>query len=218
MRNQAEDDVTPSLPSGLAELLAAARANTPEAMERLLHAASASPAPAAGVEHLLFACADVPCALPLTALREVMRATPETIPLPHSPPWMHGVFPWQSEIVALVDPAPMLLGRQHLAAVDTPARPAGARAATMALVVGDGERALAWVVDTVGDIAAVEAQDVKDVKDVRAARGADLPPRERYVTGVYEHAHTGARYALLDAGRLLDDLLDAIAEGGPNHG
>jgi chemotaxis signal transduction protein len=215
MRDQVEDGVTPSLPFGLAELLAAARANTPEAMERLLHAASASPAPAAGVEHLLFACADVPCALPLTALREVMRATPKTIPLPHSPPWMHGVFPWQSEIVALVDPAPMLLGRQHLAAVDTPARPAGARPATMALVMGDGERALAWVVDIVGDIAAVEA---KDVKDVRADGGADLPPRERYVTGVFEHAHTGARYALLDAGRLLDDLLDAIAEGGLNHG
>jgi chemotaxis signal transduction protein len=212
MGDQAESGAAP-LPSGLAELLAAARANTPEAMERMLHTAGAPPASTAGVEHLLFACADVPCALPLTALREVMRPAPATIPLPHSPPWMHGVFPWQSEIMALVDPAPMLLGRQHLAAVDTPARLTGTPPpTTMALVVGDGERALAWMVDTVGDIAAIEAQDV------RAAGGADLPPRERYVTGVYEQTHTGARYALLDAGRLLDDLLDAIAEGGPNHG
>ena len=216
MRDQPADGATtPSPPSGLAELLAAARDDTPEAMERLLRTASASPAPAAGVEHLLFACADVPCALPLTALREVMRATPETIPLPHSPPWMHGVFPWQSEIMALVDPAPMLLGRQHLAAVDVPARPVGVRAATTALVVGDGERSLTWVVDTVGDIAAVEA---KDVRDVPAASDANLLPRARYMTGVYAHAHTGTRYALLDAERLLDDLLDAIAEGGSDHG
>lgn len=216
MRDQAEDSAaTPSLPSGLAELLAAVRANTPEAMERLLQAASAPPESAAGVGHLLFACADVPCALPLTTLREVMRTTPAIILLPHSPPWMHGLFPWQAEIMALVDPAPMLLGRQHLAAVDTPARLAGARPAAMALVVGDDQRALALVVDTVGDIAAVEAADVKDVP---AGGGADLPLRERYVTGVYEHASTGTHFALLDAGRLLDDLLDAIAEGGPNHG
>jgi len=216
MRDQPENGATPPLPSGLADLLAAARANTPEAMERLLHAASATPASASGVEHLLFTCADMPCALPLTVLREVMRAAPAATPLPHSPPWMHGVFPAQSEILALVDPAPMLLGRQHLAAVDPPARPAGTRpATTMALVVGDGERALAWLVDTVGDITPVEA---KDVRDVRAASGAGMPPRERYLVGVYEQTHTGARYALLDAERLLNDLLDAIAEGGANHG
>lgn len=210
--DQTDAGATP-WPAGLTELLAAARDTAPEAMARLLQAAGDAPASTArGVEYLLFACANVPCALPLTALREVMRATPETIPLPHSPPWMRGLFPLRTEVLALVDPAPMLLGRQHLPAVDTPARPSGAHDTAMALIVGSGARSLAWLVDSVGAIAAIEATDV------RAASGADLPPRERYVTGLYADARTGARYALLDAERLLDDLLGAIAEGGRDHG
>jgi len=213
MRDQAGDSATPPLTAGLAELLAAARADAPDAVERLLRTSSATSAsPTSGIEHLLFVCADVPCALPLTALREVMRATPETIPLPHSPPWMRGVFPLRAEILALVDPAPMLLGRQHLPAVDVLAKPTGTRATAMALVVGSDERSLAWVVDTVGAIAAVEA------KDVDAGGGVGQPARERYVTGVYEDARTAARYTLLNAERLLDDLLAAIAEGGRDRG
>src|SRR5262245_53023561 len=69
----------------LARLVAAARQDplgTLELMLRRAELAQAAFERASGKEHLLFVCAEVACALPLTALREVLLSVPRAVPLP----------------------------------------------------------------------------------------------------------------------------------------
>lgn len=220
----------------LAQRLAAARAGTVDAMERLLAAAQTgepSPQMPSGTGHLLVRCMGIECALPLSALREVLPIVPQAIYLPFSPEWMLGIFPLRNEMVGLVDPAPLLASRdvahERLAAAsfdlqrDTSPSPApsgghhtagilpgnGNRSA-MAVVVGSGERCLSWVVEAVGDIAL--AQD-GELHSLAGYALQDVPIARRYISRVYVPRETGAQIVVLDAEAVLTDLLKALEDG-----
>src|SRR5579862_7237302 len=102
------------LPTDLTQLLATARASRATAVAQLLQQAEQTSNAArttVGVEHLLFVCANIPCAVPLTDLREALPTLPQTTPLPFSAPWLLGIFPLRTEVIGLADPIPLLLGR-----------------------------------------------------------------------------------------------------------
>jgi len=229
----------------------------------------------AGIEHLLFVCAGVPCAAPLAELREALPTMPRTTQLPFSPPWLLGLFPLRTEIIGLVDPTPLLTGagrtannarpdpwnatrswaadaQSALAAVGAQAEPwrwgaaagvgataggalgadvfgisgprGGAQgtlftpggvptALTRAILVGDGARSLALVVDALGAIARVQDGEIVGA----AASGASstpapLPFDARYVAGVYTPVGGGRHFVVLQMTTLLDDLLDALEQ------
>jgi chemotaxis signal transduction protein len=156
----------------------------------------------AGSQYLLFTCGGVRCAVALRTLREVLSHVPTTVPLPHSPPWTVGMFALRSELIALVDPAPALLG----------ATPGEARAPVSAvLLVGSGPRTLGWTVGDVGAIAAVRPEEIAP-----APRSA--PVWERYALGVCAPATGEGTAILLDADRLLDDLLNELEEREQRNG
>lgn len=201
--------------------------STAELMERLL--ASAQSGDVAfearpGTEMLLFWTRGVQCALPLTALREVLPEPPRAVFLPFSPAWMLGIFPLRNELVGLVDPAALLFGSG--AGNGAPAAPGwpggaslaglpGAKASTAAVLVGSGERCLAWMVDAVGEITNVDDGGVVAESAGASAASAIAP---RYVAKVYRDEAEGRDIVALRADALLDDLLSALEEGGDGEG
>ncbi len=219
-----------TLPPPLAQLLTVTRANTAGVMERLMLQAQTGETPfeeLTGIEYLLFTCGGVECGVPLAALREVLPALPQVAPLPASPEWMMGVFALRAEMIALVDPAPVLL--DHAAAYATP-RPSPAShtapvASTLpqdrsqassihrprsALIVGTGERCLAWAISLVGDLVRLEDHEI--LPHTHEAT-ADAPRvRERYILGDYIVPENGRRYTLLNAELVLDDVLHELEE------
>ncbi|MGH2517727.1 MAG: chemotaxis protein CheW [Ktedonobacterales bacterium] len=216
----------------LAQLMAAARASTVDAMERLLDSATTGELPTqlpAGTGYLLFVCAGRECAVPLSALREVLPAVPRTVYLPFSPEWMVGIFPLRNEMIGLVDPVPLLMR------TDTPTQASRESAPDLgsfgspllrssdmvadgapgtALVVGNEDRCLAWAVDSIGDIALVQDAELRDL-DGNALRG--LPFARRYVTQLYSPHDAPGDTFVLNAEALLADLLDALAEEDEGH-
>lgn len=216
----------------LAQLMAEARTNTMDAMERLLETGQAGELPEplpAGMGYLLFVCAGRQCAVPLSALREVLPAVPRAVYLPFSPDWMLGIFPLRNEMVGLVDPVPLLTRREtasegseanasqtsphtslrRQSAVFTP----GGAPAT-ALIVGREDRCLAWAVESVGDIALVQDDELRE-PDERLLQS--VPFTRRYVTGMYTPNGSQAHVVVLDAEALLADLFDALDAGGEGH-
>jgi chemotaxis signal transduction protein len=153
-----------------------------------------------GDEHLLVICAGMPCAVALSRLREVLPALPATTALPFSPPWLLGIFPLRTELVALVDPTPVLC--------DAPPSGAGTNLGPLAavLVAGEGEQSLGMAVAAVGDIAVIQPEEI-----VRDPSGLGGGVRSVYVGGWY--APAGGRPAvILDLPRLVTDLLRELAE------
>lgn len=218
-----------SAPDDLAQRLHEARGTTAELMERLLASAQSSGITVEtrpGTEMLLFWCRGVPCALPLTALREVLPEPPKAVYLPSSPAWMLGIFPLRNELVGLVDPAPLLFGPNAPAAEAVgwsgAAAPAaslaglpGARPPAAALIVGAEDRCLAWMVDMVGEIANAQDEEISPGSETSSAAGAIAP---RYVAGLYRDAAAERECVVLRAEALLDDLLAALEEGGAGAG
>lgn len=224
----------------LARLMAATRANTVDAMERLLETAQTGELPApfpAGMGYLLFVCAGRACAVRLSSLREVLPAMPRTVYLPFSPEWMLGVFPLRNEMVGLVDPVPLLCRHDTSPDVsevmtapltldsssrDRPGALSPERAPATALIVGSEDRCLAWAVESVGDIALVQDDELRTPGEPLLR---DLPFARRYVAGMYTpHANTAhtahtdtAHVVVLDAEALLADLLEALDAGGMGH-
>jgi len=287
------------LPTDLTQLLATARASRATAVAQLLQQAEQTSNAArttVGVEHLLFVCANIPCAVPLTDLREALPTLPQTTPLPFSAPWLLGIFPLRTEVIGLADPIPLLLGRVRpipgnaiewatwsanqpwalqadaaLAAVGALAEPwrwgawlhgegvdvfgvSGPRnhaeqssqfatlfassaptgALARALLVGEGARSLALVVNALGAITRVQESELCDDLSVLPA----LPFQARYVAGAYmpkpgstpgdtdETALLGGlpqspqtpqperRYLVLRLRALLDDMLTALEQEG----
>jgi chemotaxis signal transduction protein len=161
-------------PLTLAQLLALAGARTgvvqhPESEQ----AAGGSPGATdpEGDPYLQFTCADITCAAPLTCFREVLPTLPTTIMMPFSPPWMLGLFALHTELIGLVDPAPILFdapdlvglsrSRAHNGQVIVPGSrktiSANWRLSTpdsgpTALILGAGEKMLALAVSGVGDL------------------------------------------------------------------
>lgn len=207
------------------------RGTTAELMEQLLAATQSGDItfePAAGTELLVFWCHGIPCALALTALREVLPAVPSVVYLPFSPAWMLGIFPLRNELVGLVDPAPLLCGPAVTAVACLPEQGAdlaaspvdlpGMRPVRTALVVGAQDRCLAWVVDAVGEIANAPEESLHAVTETDWLAPdppmAGMPILPRYIAGVYTGPTTGQDYVVLRADAVLDDLLTALAESG----
>jgi chemotaxis signal transduction protein len=219
----------------LAQLMAAARANTAGAMERLLESAQTGELPAqlpTGTGYLLFVCAGRECAVPLSALREVLAAVPRAVYLPFTPVWMLGIFPLRNEMLGLVDPVPVLTYREPASTAAgtsaSPVIPEGSplrrssdgvpgRAPATALIVGSEDRCLAWAVDSVGDIALVQDGELCELGDLDERIPRDLPFERRYVKGVYTPRATDSRILVLDAETLLTDQLDALEQGSEGH-
>jgi chemotaxis signal transduction protein len=206
------------------QLLAAARIGAPGAVDQLLAEAERGALPAdapAGTGLLVFLCGSAPCAAALGLLREVLPMLPQFASLPASPPWMLGVFALRTEMLALVDPAPILLGmdpgdlyvpllttRHPYSDSAFPAPPTGPLGLTMAIVAGEGERALGLAVSAIGDL--VRADDDELVTDATTLTRAASPIAERYIAGIYTPRGTTDHYAILHIERLVEDLLRAL--------
>jgi len=167
-------------------------------------------------QYLLFECGHINCAVPLADLREVRNTVPRTIPLPGSPDWMLGIFPVRSEMLALVDPIPALFGRleQTVAPVGPLPAPALERASVM--IVGTGERSLAFVVDSYSGTPTGHGHELDTSAQMLVRTG--LPFVARYVAGIYAPADTDRRYAVLEADHLLSDLIAALEEADESYG
>jgi chemotaxis signal transduction protein len=88
--------------------------------------------------------------------------------------------------------------------------PGGVPAAlTRAMLVGDGARSLALVVDALGAIA--RAQD-DEIAHAPTSFPAPLPFAARYVAGVYTPVDDQRHFVVLQITTLLDDLLDALEQ------
>jgi chemotaxis signal transduction protein len=179
------------------------------AMERLLSHIAKGTDPTegrAGSEYLLFMCRQTPCAVPLHELREVLPSLPRTVSLPFSPPWLLGIFPLRTELLGLVDPAPILLGAR------APESASPASLPTTALIVGEGDTLLGLAVASVGDIALVHPDTL-----VPAPFTSDTPLTGTYAPARYVPPSGGPEYAMLDLPRLTADLIRALTEGAA-HG
>ncbi len=228
-----KEPASPGMSGYLVQLLAAARANSVDAMDRVLHhveTSSASGDQPAGAEYLLFACADVPCAVPLKALREVRPSLPQVVPLPFSPDWLIGIFPLRTQLLALVDPAPLLLGRpaDHASSWLYPARRRNSLYErrvtaplpnplfpTTALLVGEGERVLALAVTAVSDIVLLPEEQIMPPSSMNSM---DMPMPEKYVAGIYQPPQGEQSFLILNVESVLSDLLAGLEEKEPSDG
>ena len=220
-----------NLPPPLAQLVTVTRANTAGVMERLLLQAQTGETPfeeLSGTEYLLFTCGGVECGVPLATLREVLPALPQITPLPASPEWMMGIFALRTELIALVDPASLLLESveeqephlhhaatyQPTSVLPTPSRghsqPTSDDIPRAALIVGTGERCLAWAVALIGDILRLDDHEIAPHTRVATAGAREV--RQRYVAGEYVMPQNGRRYTLLQTELVLDDVLHALEE------
>jgi len=216
-------------PLNLSQLLALARARTIDEQHVALEQVKRGEAPVVppeGDPYLLFTCADVACAAPLTQFREVLPTLPTTVALPLSPPWMLGFFALHTELIGLVDPAPFLFAAPEMASLSRsrarkgrvikPGSPSPSgeswRLATpesgpTALIIGAGERMLALAVAGVGDLAYVRPGEIQsDPVNVAPARA----PAQRFRVGVYTEPTSQATLHVVKIDVLLDALLDAL--------
>ncbi|HEY7343083.1 MAG TPA: hypothetical protein VH591_19575 [Ktedonobacterales bacterium] len=216
-------------PLNLSQLLALARARTIDEQRIALEQVKRGDAPLAppeGDPYLLFTCADVACAAPLTQFREVLPTLPTTIALPLSPPWMLGFFALHTELIGLVDPAPFLFDAPEMASLSRsrarngrvikPGSPSPSgeswRLATpesgpTALIIGAGERMLALAVAGVGDLTYVRPGEIQsDPVNTAPARA----PAPRFQAGVYTEPTSQTTLYVVKVDELLDSLLDAL--------
>jgi len=216
-------------PLNLSQLLALARARTIDEQRLALEQVKRGDAPLAppeGDPYLLFTCADIACAAPLTQFREVLPTLPTTVALPLSPPWMLGFFALHTELIGLVDPAPFLFDAPEMASLSrSRARngrvikpgatsPSGEswRLATpesgpTALIIGAGERMLALAVAGVGDLAYVQPGEIhSDLAHMAAARA----PAPRFRAGIYQEPTIQTPLYVVKIDVLLDVLVDAL--------
>lgn len=235
MNTSRQDEPTrASLPSGspplsLAQLLALARAHTIDEQRAALERVHSGEAPVTtpdGDPYLLFICADVACAAPLTHFREVLPTLPMTVALPFSPPWVLGFFALHTELIGLVDPAPFLFDSPELASLSRARmrngrviqpgsaasigqnwRLAAPESGPTALIIGSGERMLALAVGGVGDMAYVRPEEViTNTTTIATAR----TPAERYRSGVFIQPESQVAFQIVRIDILLDTLLDAM--------
>ena len=182
---------------------ASARVLTEAAMERLLQriaqgADAGEGEGDAGSEYLLFACGEVPCAVALTDLREVLLTLPTVVPVPFSPPWLLGLFPLRTDLLGLVDPAPFILASDLR-------EPDGTRNLTTALIGEHDGVPLGLAITAVGDIALVPSGAL-----VPLPASDRSPVAAPYAVGRYTSPQDGTVYTVVAMPRLVADLLDAL--------
>lgn len=157
-------------------------------------------------DHLLCVCHDLRCAFALGDLREVLPSLPAVVPLPFSPPWLLGMFPWRTELAGLIDPAPLLLGggappRDQTSMPDTGA------ALSATVVAGDDEHLLGLAVTRLSGVAAI-APDALHPTLAADTRLLTAP----FVRGWYTAPSDGAAYAVLDLRAFMDAGLAALRD------
>ena len=153
--------------------------------------ASGDPQPASAAGELLLChFHHLPCAIAAHELREALPAPPAAVALPFSPPWLLGVFPWRTELAALLDPAPILLS-----APSAPGVPALESAPFVAvLIAGEDERLLGLAVTRLGDRATLRAAAITQTPPAGAALAASP-----FVRGWYApDGPADTTYAVLD--------------------
>lgn len=153
-----------------------------------------------GSEYLLFTCRGIACAVPLRELREVLRMVPPHVRIPFSPTWLLGVFTLRTELLGLVDPAPMLLGAAWTALEPAPL--------VAALIVGYNEPLLGLAVGPVGEIVAIRPDEIAPSQPPD-----DSSVAPTYVRGRYHPAGSATSYAVLDVAPFVAALLRALREG-----
>lgn len=156
-------------------------------------------------EYLFFTCCQIPCAVELHELREVVRTVPESVPLPFSPPWLLGVFSLRTEILGLVDPAPMLLGSGWVAGHTATHPPAAT------LIAGGETPLLGLAVESVGEIVQIAPHEI-----VPLVAPDQVSAAPSYVRGRYHP--TGAPYprAVVDLAPFVAAVVRTLDEGA-NH-
>ena len=210
----------------LSQLLALARTRTIDeqrmALEQVRQGAVPVEAPA-GIPYLLFTCADVACAAPLTYFREVLPTLPTTVALPFSPSWMLGFFALHTGLIGLVDPAPFLFGspeftsvsraRTHNGRVIIPGAATGSgenwrlaapESGPTALIIGSGEHMLALAVAGVSDLAYVQEDEVHSDQSLA---GSGRVPAAIFRAGVYAQRDGTRAFNIINVDALLAALL-----------
>lgn len=162
-------------------------------------------APLAGDEYLLVWLQSTPCLVLLNQLREVLPSIPQHIALPFSPQWMWGIFPLRTELVALVDPWPVLSGGSS----SEPAADVRFHAdeAMRALVIGENDHLLGLLVSQVGAIVVLDADD-----RIEPGKAPAIDVAPQYVTGSFSLEGVERVALCLDVSRLANDILSAIEE------
>jgi len=152
--------------------------------------------------------------VPLAGLRAVLAELPRVVPLPQAPEWLLGVFPYRAELLALVDPAPMLAGSAAVHPAGQTPGPAGGGLGELgrcALIAGAGERTLAWRLERVGDV--VHLPESAVASEPRGAMSAPAVGGRRFCAGMAALGESpDARLPVLDVDGLLAALLDGLAE------
>jgi len=185
--------------------------------------------------NLALVCSDFTCAVPLTAVREVLAGIPAASPLPDSPAWLLGVMQWRGEVIALIDPLPILSG--NAAAHGGPWRqvgasehggpaawrpiaglgrgagqgtdPGGLSESGAVIVLGDSARCIALAVDAVHAVDALRSSAADPATGQKQAAQA-LPC---YTAGMTVTSG-GRSYPVLQSGALLADVVAALTEDG----
>jgi chemotaxis signal transduction protein len=180
--------------------------------------------PPSDKQFLLFTCGGILCAAPLINFREVLPVLPQPTALPFSPPWALGICILHAELIGLVDPAPMLLGQPDIPILRwrSPASPTlggiqplpqkdplGGVHAGHALVVGEGERSLAFAVQAVLDIV---ASDDDEIVALDAPAHPSLGCAEAYAAGFLLPKDVTESFTIVRVDVLLADLLAALED------
>ena len=182
---------------------------------------SASPAESDGQQYLLFWVGEWPCLVRLSELREALPAVPRHVALPFSPYWLWGIFPLRTDIVALIDPMPMLTLGSDAAGQASDASLArlsstsavGRAEPLRALIVGEDEHQLALLVDRIGDICMIRDDDRRPLPSLSAPGSAPLP---QYVAEAFAMPGLDGVALALRVAQLVEDVLSALEER-PDH-
>ncbi len=182
---------------------------------------SGSPAELERQQYLLFWLGEWPCLVRLSELREALPAVPRHVALPFSPYWLWGIFPLRTDIVALIDPTPMLtLGPEaSWQANDTSLAPLASTSAIgrteplRALIVGEDEHQLALLVDQIGDICVIRDDDRRSLPSLSVPGAAPLP---QYVAEAFAVPGLDGVALALRVAQLVEDVLSALEER-PDH-
>src|SRR5579871_2007156 len=112
-----------------------------------------------GTPHVAVLFGGVRCLVPLAELRGVLTQPPKLVRFPFGPPWLLGIFIHRTELLALVDPLPVLFGR--ISRTTSGSGPRSARedasrtapgGAAPTILVGSGEGTLGFRTGGVSDV------------------------------------------------------------------
>lgn len=177
-----------------------------------------------GVPHLVCELTGIPCLLPLAQLRGVVRELSALTRFPFAPTWLLGVFPYRTEVLALVDPAPLVFGHEVSVAASAHGHMSDTRIVTAATqpiatldgpcaaIVGGGDRSLALRLDRAHAVVFVPEAAVSAPTTDRPEEAAATGVVGRYLAGVWKPEPAAAPHAILAIERVLADLLERLEE------